>query len=729
MRWWLVPLLGVALGLGCALGIGLDLRPVALLVPLCLATLILAVAPNRNGVIGAVAVAVIAAGAAYGSARFEGAAARIPAGPVELEGTVVDDRPVGVGLRMLEVAVATVNQSAVSPGSPRVNVFVEAVRPPRTGEVIRVGGDLQPEARYDKPDSIGTISYAEVTVLGSAELAPDPVGGARDWITQQLRIALPEPQASLARGLLIGRPDFDVGLRDAMNRSGTSHIVAASGFNVSVVAAAVMLATTWAFGRRRGLIVTVLVVGFYALVVGDQPSVWRAAVMWWLASGAWFFARSAYGPSTLATAAAIMLLIEPWLVFDVSFQLSVIATLALILVGFWWFHPEEAEALVAGRRQPIHVVGTILIASMAAAIATWPLVGFHFGSVSLVSPVANLVVVPIVPLAMLLSGLAAAAPFAPVAVAAWVPLTFLISVIEWFGSVPGSGIAVEINAWQVVAVYLLMTAGVVLLGPYRSEARERLKSMSDLWRTHWRPPALGLSASVALPALLALLLIQARIGAEVVVWVLDVGQGDAILLKARNGAKILIDTGPDGRILLAALDKELPFWNRDIDVVVLTNHQQDHIGGLPALLERGRVRTIALHEDPEITEEGESVVRLARDHNVSIVTLGPGHGLDLAPGLSLTAVNASVDGAAAENDRSLVLLADLEGWRFLFTGDVEPDGIRRMLLARPDLSSQVLKVPHHGSSQRPHRKPVGRKRRVDRGHSGRRGQSVRPPGR
>lgn len=205
---------------------------------------------------------------------------------------------------------------------------------------------------------------------------------------------------------------------------------------------------------------------------------------------------------------------------------------------------------------------------------------------------------------------------------------------------------------------------------------------------------------------LTLLLIFGVIGAEVLlsapdrgpeVSFLDVGQGDAILVKASNGRNILIDGGPDKEVV-RELSENLDLGERNLDLIVLTHPHSDHITGLNSVVDRFEVGGILL---PRIKTETDALDRLvdrAEERDVPVSAITAPFQVELSPECELDILHPLRSVEADDlNNASLVSRLDCSGLSFLFTGDIEKEAEERMLSRDIDLESDVLKVSHHGS--------------------------------
>jgi competence protein ComEC len=501
-----------------------------------------------------------------------------------------------------------------------------------------------------------------------------------------------------------------------------SHVVAISGWNIAIVAGLVGAVLR---GRPRrvvaaGVLVTVVA---YVVAAGASSSVVRAAVMAGVVLLARESGRSGRAAAALAWAAALLLLVDPAMIEDAGFRLSVLATAGLIA----WANPlTERLSQLAGRRLPGWLAESLGI-SLAAQAATLPDVLATFGRLSLVAPVVNLAVVPMVPAAMLggliamLAG-AAATLGAPPLIATvaglpgWLVLHVVVGVVRIAASVPFAAVTLPAGVAEVAAA---ASAVALLAGP---AAARRLRRWRPFVRTA-RPAKDAVGQPLAARdgprdgrraervAIVVGALVVAIAGAafgdaihrETRLTVLDVGQGDAILVEARTGARMLVDGGPDPDRVLLALDERIPPWDRRIDVLVLSHPHEDHVAGLARILERYAVGRVyepgmrgpgpgwaawdaELHDGPPrgVLATG-AALRLGE---IRLTVLWPDPGtVPLEP----------PDTGTGINNVSIVFLGEAFGRRFLLMGDVE-DGIDPRLLARGLPRVDVLKVAHHGSA-------------------------------
>jgi competence protein ComEC len=362
--------------------------------------------------------------------------------------------------------------------------------------------------------------------------------------------------------------------------------------------------------------------------------------------------------------------------------------------------------------------------SLAAQLATQPLVLLHFGKLSLVSPLANLLAAPLVAPAMLSSAAALAMSVAgsaglpdvfvaPFALAAAICLSALIAVAHLCAALPLASLSLP-APFDALAAILAAAALAPLLRWRPAFPVDAVGAVANSRRSHAGTSAgrhrrsLVAAAGGALSAvLLSAMVVGAQPDGRLHMIVLDVGQGDAILLQGPSGGRILIDTGPDPNRLLSLLDARLPAWDRRLDMVVITHPHEDHVAGLALLLDRYRIGQVAepgmIGLGPGDAAFRRRLADLGRDTQV----LAAGNRLYL-DGIELDVlwpVRGRVplhpsDGGTQVNNVSIVLEMQYGERRFLLGGDIEQQIDPQLLAAAlpPDgRPFDVLKVAHHGS--------------------------------
>ncbi len=521
---------------------------------------------------------------------------------------------------------------------------------------------------------------------------------------------MPPRESELARGFVLGEDDrIDEETVEDFRRSGLSHLLAVSGQNVALLAMLAMpllAALGMPLRVRLAWILGAIVV--YVPLAGAGPSILRAGVMGSLGVLATLAGRRGSRLYALAVAAALTLAVDPRIAGDVGWQLSFAAVLGILA-----FASPLRRAIVAriggrGWRGPL-AEGAAL--TVAATLATAPLIAFHFEAISTTTLVANLLALPAVAPAMWLGMLSAAGgqvPGFPVALfnAANAPLlVYIAQVAAWCGRPGWAYVHLRLGPGGLVASYLVLaTAALVapfLLRRLRLAAFRRRPSPADgpksdpcirfsaRRRRIWRVAVVGIAGMG--------IVLAARSGggagasgpaSGLRVTFLDVGQGDAILLQPSRAPAVLVDGGPPGDGLAEKLHGA---GVSGLGVAVVTHDQSDHAGGVEELFGRVPVGELANARlgrglRGEAAAAGTASVRIAegdvlRAGGLRIEGLWPPRELLLAP-----------LAGADPNTQALVLLARWRSFSMLLTADAEAEAV-----PMDPGPVDVIKVAHHGS--------------------------------
>ncbi len=591
------------------------------------------------------------------------------------------------------------------------------------GDELEVTGKLQtppafPDFNYrDYLASRGIssiMSFPKTHVLshGNGSALRSAMIDVRSRLSRALSDVLPEPHSSLAAGILYGeRSSIPSDLMDDMNATGTSHLVAVSGQNVTIVAAMVIAALAWLIGRRPAAWASLAAIAGYTLLVGAQPSVIRAALMGGVYVLSVITGRQHTASFALLLAAAAMTAVDPRVVNDVSFQLSFAATFGITtLTG----PLGERMASAASRRPAIGAfpltrpVIEMMSVTLAAIAFTLPITAVNFGQISLAAPVANLFVVPAFLLVGVTSGIAAGLDVAAPGLAglwswiAWPPAAYMIAAILLFARMPGASLTLHgITVWYAVAWYALLLAMTWWLMSRPAPLVEPPPAPKPT-RRRMLLPAGGIALLIVLTGVFGWLLFSRPQSGRLSVTFLDVGQGDAILIQGPEGQRVLVDGGPGSQPITQALSRNLPFDSRRIDLVVLTHPQADHLSGLLTVLDRYRVGAVLDNPKPGGTVLYNEWEAALHDSGVPVTTADRGQTVELGDGalLQVLAPDQGDPLLAAEqlNTASTVLRLSMGETSFLLTGDLDKAGEDGLIRSGTDLQATVLKVGHHGSN-------------------------------
>lgn len=534
------------------------------------------------------------------------------------------------------------------------------------GRISRFENDAYGRSRVLR----GELRKVKVIRLVSVdEGSPGPLLRLRNGLLASIAPAT-DPARSLIAGVVCGR---SAELRaqpagDWFSVTGTAHLIAVSGSHLAIVgfvSECVLQKTRCSRGLQRAILAITLV--GYAAFTGASPSAVRACCMVFatlVVNGA---GRRRHGHSALFVTMSIFVLLRPTVLFEMGFQLSCASVFAILC-----FCPYVTYAL--GELGVPSGVASMLSVTLCSQLATLPITIPAFGAFSLIAPLANAVIGPVVSLLLTVS--IVLVPFSLVQpLQAWALVVPMIAARcalffeQLFAAVPGASVSVPPDSMWIYLVPCLL--GILLVWWPRPQAR---------------PMAAGL---VCLALLAGIPYIYWDRFAPPSVTVLDVGQADAILAR-QGGAVALVDCGLDERVVSALVRNNV----HHIDAVFVTHWDEDHWGGLPAVLEQFSVGTIAVAADALEDAPAEVLNRPGVEYR----QVRRGDTVDIGSFCARVMWPfESVDGEG--NEDSLVLLLSYvqegKGLRILLTGDAELDQEREFVQEVGDID--VLKLGHHGS--------------------------------
>lgn len=624
----------------------------------------------------------------------------LPAGPVVVEGEITDrpeQRDARVRLHLAAERISVDGTLERAEGLIQVTIYGEA-------PVLHEGDRIQAILRLRRPvgfQNPGGFDYLEflardgIYVAGSGRgndlvlVGRSPRGlrtwplAIREWAEAKIQAHLPPRSAALLEGLLLGeRRHLPQEMDESFRSAGVYHLLAISGFNVGLIAGALFLGLKILRLPERGVAALTLgAIIIFATVVGGQPSVLRATLMGCLYFFGRLLGREVSLWNSLAASALVLLLWRPLDCWDVGLQLTFAATASLLALT-------PPFTLALERLGLPRWLASSLAVSLAAQLGVTPLMALHFNQLSLVGVVANLLVVPLAGLATTLGLAATLLALLSDALAHWLYQTTWLCLVGLrfftfvFAQLPFALVHLPTPSWLAVSAFYLVL-GLLLRWP-----------QGRLWR--W-----SVLAASALVVALGVWPWLARSDGRLRLTMLDVGQGDAMVLELPGGERLLIDAGRGGDGTFDLGERVVaPFlWQRGVtrlDAAVMTHADPDHAGGFGAILRRFRVNE--LWREP-FADGGPSPSPGTRERS-----LVRGERIQLGPVL-LTVLNppsAPFAGsrrghASDENNNSLAIHLAWRRLTILLTADLEMEAEGDLLGAGVPLHAQVLKVGHHGS--------------------------------
>ncbi len=533
----------------------------------------------------------------------------------------------------------------------------------------------------------GTADAEDIIIEGMSEesirLLPSKI---RAYLRREATNRLKEENAGLLIGILLGEKEgISEETKLQFQRSGISHLTAVSGLHVNLILSFMMM-LFFIVGNKRSSLRFFYIFGILAVIIitGASPSVVRAGVMIILMELAWIFKRDADPITSLFVAAFIILMKNPFGIYDVGFQLSFMATFGILI-----FASPAIEFLKVKKIKSKFIRGAInaTIVTLSAQIAILPLIMKSFHAVSILSVVTNVLVTPLVP-TILWSGIilmlcSLKIPFIAV-VAAYIcdtALTVLRFIAEKISSIPFASIACPSLPALFVLSYIMFA----------------LFLWAVLVRKAKFYPEIFLGLAVILLISGGFLKYYDR--NTVQVSYINVGQGDSTLIQSGESISVLIDGG--GSVFSDVGEYILDDFLYDRGIVklsaaVITHFDIDHMDGIKTLLQKGRVGMLIV---PNVEDEsGKEIIELAKEQGVPIKKISKNDRIYFSDRLYFDCLSPIPKEEFKENDdagAALVLYAN--GKSFFFGGDMSEEREGEVVVSFPNLDVDVLKANHHGS--------------------------------
>lgn len=340
------------------------------------------------------------------------------------------------------------------PGRIRVRGF--GANDVSRGDRVRASGNLNSTLGTSRQ---GSLSFAEITLLGKDDSWSSKL---RAKFFASTYSVLPEPQASFGLGFLVGsRSNLPEEFSDQLSLTGLTHIVAVSGYNLTIIVQLVKRL----FDKKSAYLTvfsSLLLIAGFLLMTGWSPSIMRASIIAGLSLLAWYYGRTFNPLVLILLGAAITGMINPLYVWgDAGWYLSFLAFAGILIVA-----PMISTVVKKRRHKEPSLLTKTLIETLSAQLITLPFIAFLFGGISLIAPLSNLLVVPLIPLAMLLVFAAGTAGMVSIILGLWVALparvimTWMVWLIERLAMIPGAKIDLQLSALRMIIIYLILMAAI-----------------------------------------------------------------------------------------------------------------------------------------------------------------------------------------------------------------------------------------------------------------------------
>ena len=633
--------------------------------------------------------------------------------------------------KKLNIVLYTNIEDEILPGT-LINARAQLVEP----EPLRNLGGFD-EYMYYKARKLDYKAYSDLIEIGETTIKLNTVFYIIRYKASEIyNNLLPDSEAAIAKSLVLGdRSDLDSYTTSLYRNAGIYHLVAISGLHISVIATMIQRLLLKAVGYRKSLIITALFIFVYCLFTGAAVSTVRATTMLIISTLSFFFMREYDTRSAVSFTAILLILYEPFYIFDVGFQLSFGCIFG---IGYFYepiykkitktfracchyknenicepdfslFEKRErrySRALhqtsatknsgIINRKDDYSLVATrpnakfepllkSLAMSLSISVFTLPITIMHFNQIPLYSTFVNLLVIPFASFAVILGFIIAligmiSLEFSMIFAALfYYILKYFEIVSKIFSSLPISQILVGKQPIFITIFYYVV-----------------LFSMLFKFKTNKFRKAL-------LTSFVAVFIISNLRPTSFQITMLDVGQGDSFVIE-HAGEVIFIDGGGwfDREIgQSTGVNVIVPYLDykgiKNIDTAFITHFDSDHHMGIFELIIEKNVKKVILPVLESLeNEDYETLVNLCNIHNTEIEFFKHGSVLETKGGIILKALNPFHDNMFMnDNEDSLVLMLNYKDFRMLFTADIGHTAEERLL--DYDISAHVLKVGHHGS--------------------------------
>jgi competence protein ComEC len=506
----------------------------------------------------------------------------------------------------------------------------------------------------------------------------------RNRVVQIVEDYLPPQGAGLLNGILLGQTEgLSYEEREAFRRAGLSHIMAVSGMHVGFL----WIQFQFLFGfipinKRYANAFIILLLWGFVLVTGFQPSVLRAVLMATVILLGRILRREPDVFAGISFAAMMLLLLNPYQIFQVGFLLSFSATLGIVM-----FHQKIKNKILDWKIPDLFK--DIFSLTLSAQIGIFPIMARFFNSIPIFSILTNLVVFPVigmihfVGMGMVLLGALNLTITHAIAAFEHLLLTFVFLVTKFFSEIDFGVLIVKTPSLFVILCYVLF----LLMSYHLPQVLKK-----------YRKAILGIGMIFVLIMMLENLFFQPL---EVVF--LDVGQGDSAFVRTPEGKTLLIDGGGYASNRTSDMGKTViePFFHhrgiRKVDVMISTHADSDHLLGLLTIFKQFPVKHITI---PAVGDGYEVLYDLLEKRGKEVTKLSQGDIISLGKNTWIEVLHPQKDGGLQEgkNNNSIAFKLHMKEVSFLFTGDIYKEAEQKMLENEGDLASSVLKVAHHGSN-------------------------------
>lgn len=517
----------------------------------------------------------------------------------------------------------------------------------------------------------------------------------RYTMKNQISKLLPKETAGLCLGMLIGdTSSINENLQEDFRDSNLSHILAVSGANVSyIIVSVTYIFNKMCFRKKLSKIISIFLLFLFMLLTGCTSSVNRACIMAILMLIADLLYRKSDVYNNLAISALILLIINPYSILDIGFQLSYMGTIGIV------FLHDKINNFIKTNNKILKYFLEMFYVTTCANVAIIPIMMFHFNSISLTFYFSNILAGPILGIIVVIGFIMffislIFIPLAtPIAFILNIMLKFIIKIAEITASIPFSKILITTPSIFFIAIWYI----IIFLIVYRKKVKEvYLKNKRKI----------NVIVSITLVVLIILNLVI-NINRPLKIYFIDVGQGDSCLIVTPSNKRILIDGGGSefgsfdvGEKILTPylLDRKI----KKLDYIIISHFDSDHVGGILNVIQNIKVDKIIICKQWKNSENYKKFLNIIKEKKIEVYVVKDKNKIEIEQDTFFYILHPTGDLISDNilNNNSIVMKFCYKNFSMLFTGDIEEIAENELIKRYENsniLRSTVLKVGHHGS--------------------------------
>ncbi|AIS52155.1 ComE operon protein 3 [Thermoanaerobacter kivui] len=582
--------------------------------------------------------------------------------------------------------------------TPKILVTQYGGKYPSDGDVVSIRGIVSIPKRATNPGgfdyklflkkkgiyAVMKVQGHAVDIIGKGNLnfIEKAVHAAKQKIESNYINSMPERDAKFVISVLLGDKLVDDETLGQFRTAGISHIICVSGMHVAIITGFILYILSLFNIRRYKVPIIITVLTFYAILTGANPPVIRAVLMASIALIGTTYGKKHNSINSLSFAAFVILIFNPLMLWDVGFQLSFVATLAIL----YFYKPIQEKLSMLNPK-----IRDLVALTLSAQIGTIPFTMYYFHYISIISLLSNIVIVPLADIAVVLGFLSAVTGLIFHHLSYFINyinipvVEAILYITKLFDSLPYASIDTIVPPFYVIGLYYGILA--VLLSSFDKKTKK-------------------ISIAIALTFIIAIFFYNYLSPKDLEVTFLDVGQGDSTFVRTSHGKTFLIDGG--GKPLFATSscdvgeDVVLPFLYykgvMKLDGVFISHTDIDHVGGILTVLQQMKVDKIFIGIQKVTDDNFKKIMETAKSKNIPVILLKKGDKVEIDD-VEIYVLHPDPANLIEENpinNNALVFKIKYKEMEFLFTGDIEKPA--EEILRNLDLKTHILKVAHHGSS-------------------------------